>query len=234
MSLPLRRRINHGESWFLTKDQATLESGITLCSNLVDIGTPNNGDVLVADPHVSVISLTMLAKLSGSQVKFFDWGVYANSLVNYGSSIIRVIKQPEFEWFDSFSREAFFKDVFTLNNQSNRMGYQLDGEPLTQQDPKQLLSTSVSMGTIQVTSSGTMILLMADCQTTGGYPRIAQVAAVDLPVCAQLKPGDKISFEQITIGEAEAAYVQLENDLRCLGKGIIQKIISNSAPMLRI
>ena len=55
------------------------------------------------------------------------------------------------------------------------MGYQLDGEPLTQSSYRQLLSTSVSMGTVQATNAGRMILLMADCQTTGGYPRIAQV-----------------------------------------------------------
>ncbi|RYY20213.1 MAG: biotin-dependent carboxyltransferase family protein [Chitinophagaceae bacterium] len=186
------------------------------------------GDILSAEPKLSVISMTMISKLSVGRINSFHWGIYPNSLVNYQSKQIRVMIHHEFDWFDPFAQEAFFKDEFKLNIQSNRMGYRLDGEPLGQTSAKQLLSTSVSMGTIQVTLSGMMILLMADCQTTGGYPRIAQVAAVDLPVCAQLKPGDKISFKQISMEEAERAFISLEKDISCLARGIIDRVVAQN------
>ena len=70
-------------------------------------------------------------------------------------------------------------------------------------------------------------MLMADCQTTGGYPRMAQVAAVDLPVCAQLKPGDRIRFRKISLARAEDALVQLEASIKNLQALITEKIISN-------
>jgi antagonist of KipI len=185
------------------------------------------GDMLTNESKISVISMTMISKLSNQDINFYDWGIYPNSLVNYHSTEIRVVKHFEYDWFDTFSRDILFKDEFTLNLQCNRMGYQLDGEPLTQHSSRQLLSTSVSMGTIQVTMSGVMILLMADCQTTGGYPKIAQVAAVDLPVCAQMKPGDKISFRQISRQEAETAFISLEKDIGCLAKGIVHRVVAN-------
>ncbi|HMF71658.1 MAG TPA: biotin-dependent carboxyltransferase family protein, partial [Flavitalea sp.] len=171
------------------------------------------GDKLQSEEHVSVISLSILSKLSSSNINYPNWGVFPNSFVNYTSKQVRVIPQHEFDWFDNDSRKSFFEEFFTLTMQSNRMGYQLDGQPLTQKETKQLLSIAVSMGTIQITSSGSPILLMADCQTTGGYPRIAQVAAVDLPVCAQLKPGDTIQFKKITLEEAEREYLLLLSNI---------------------
>ncbi|MHA4846367.1 5-oxoprolinase subunit C family protein [Flavitalea antarctica] len=193
----------------------------------LDGGLIKAGDTLHAEPKISVIAMTMISMLSGQRINFYDWGIYPGSLVNYHSTVIRVIRHFEYDWFDAFSQEAFFADEFSLSVQSNRMGYQLDGEPLTQRSFRQLLSTSVSMGTIQVTTAGIVILLMADCQTTGGYPKIAQVAAVDIPVCAQLKPGDKISFREITMQEAETAYINLEKDISCLARGIIRRVVGN-------
>jgi antagonist of KipI len=192
----------------------------------LDGGLLKAGDILNGEPKISVIAMTMISQLSNQGIGFYDWGIYPNSLVNYHSKEIRVVTHFEYDWFDTFSKETFFKDEFTLNFQSNRMGYHLDGESLTQHSFRQLLSTSVSMGTIQVTTAGVMILLMADCQTTGGYPKIAQVAAADLPVCAQLKPGDKISFREITMEEAETAFINLEKDIGCLAKGIIHRVVT--------
>jgi antagonist of KipI len=70
-----------------------------------------------------------------------------------------------------------------------------------------MLSTAVAKGTIQLTSSGQLIVLMNDCQTTGGYPRIGQIAAIDLPVMAQLKPGETINFKRISFEQAEELYL---------------------------
>jgi len=103
------------------------------------------------------------------------------------------------------------------------MGYRLRGEKMTRIREDELLSTAVVPGIIQVAGDGEMILLMADAQTTGGYPRIAQVASVDMPLCAQLKPGDDISFCQISLKDAERLYLKQVADLNKAGTGVKQK-----------
>jgi len=121
---------------------------------------------------------------------------------------------PESSWFDSESVRTLFCESFTMTMQSNRMGYRLKGSMMQRVNSSELLSTAVTMGTIQVTGNGDLILLMADCQTTGGYPRIAQVASVDLPLCGQLKPGDQIFFKEISRAEAEMLYIEREQNLQ--------------------
>ena len=186
------------------------------------------GDEISGSEDLSVISMTMLSRLESRSVNYYNWGVHPGSFIDYQPGTVRVIPKQEFEWFDEFSKEVFYKDSFRLSLLSNRMGYQLDGEPLERikdYQQRQLLSTSVTMGTIQVTASGRMIILMADCQTTGGYPRLAQVAAIDLPVCAQLKPGDTIQFREISMALAETALLQLQNDITILEKTITQRVL---------
>ncbi len=89
---------------------------------------------------------------------------------------------------------------------------------------KEMLSTAVTMGTIQVTGSGELIILMADGQTTGGYPRIAQVAAIDLPQCAQLRPNQQVFFKEISQEVAEKLYLEQENYLRQLQATIVHQL----------
>jgi len=105
------------------------------------------------------------------------------------------------------------------------MGYRLEGKAIERIKKRELLSTAVTAGTIQVAGDGKMILLMADCQTTGGYPRIAQVAAVDLPLCGQLKPGDHIHFNEISMQEAEMLYLEQEKQLHKLTIAIANKFL---------
>jgi len=82
--------------------------------------------------------------------------------------------------------------------------------------PRELLSTAVTMGTIQLTPNGQLILLMSDCQTTGGYPRVGQIAAIDLPKVAQLIPGETITFEPVSFAEAEALYLLQQKAIHAL------------------
>ncbi len=103
------------------------------------------------------------------------------------------------------------------------MGYPLEGNLFPLSSKRELLSTAVTQGTIQVTHSGSPILLMADSQTTGGYPRIAQVAAVDLPLCAQLRPGEIFTLKEISVEEAEACYLAQQEDLATLKETIAGK-----------
>lgn len=120
---------------------------------------------------------------------------------------IRIIKGVEHAWLEAESKLSLLSEVFHLSNRCDRMGCHLQGKPLQTITNQELLSTAVHKGTIQLTSSGQLIVLMNDCQTTGGYPRIAQVAAIDLAVLAQLRPSDQISFKMITLEEAEKLYL---------------------------
>ena len=89
----------------------------------------------------------------------------------------------------------------------------LAAEPLVLAKPIELLSSAVSFGTIQLLPDGQLIVLMADHQSTGGYPRIAHIISYDLPLIAQLGPGDKVGFHLVDIAEAEALAANFERDL---------------------
>ncbi len=123
---------------------------------------------------------------------------------------IRIIDGQEIDWISSESREWLYHQGFRLSNRCDRMAYVLEGKALELVIKKELLSTAVMAGTVQLTPNGQMIILMNDCQTTGGYLRIGQVAAVDLPILAQLKPSDTIDFQRITLEEATKLYLEQE------------------------
>jgi antagonist of KipI len=95
-----------------------------------------------------------------------------------------------------------FHSRFTLTPHSNRMGYRLEGPFLHHLKSADILSDATPIGSVQVPASGQPIVLMADRQTTGGYPKIATVITADLPLAGQLAPGDWIEFVECTRGDA--------------------------------
>jgi antagonist of KipI len=127
------------------------------------------------------------------------------------SKTIRIIEGAEYDWLEPASKLILGSDTFHLSNRCDRMGYHLQGVPLKTKTIQELLSTAVVKGTIQLTPNGQLIVLMNDCQTTGGYPRVAQVAAVDMPILAQLRPTDDVSFKMISFIEAEKLYLNQQN-----------------------
>jgi antagonist of KipI len=133
---------------------------------------------------------------------------------------IRVIEGPQFNWFDQESISNFVSKPFRIQPQSDRMGYRIEGPPLTLTKRRELLSEAVTFGTVQVPPDGNPIVLMADRQTTGGYPKIAQVVSVDLPLLAQAQIGSWISFEFISLREAQEMKLMLSMDLDLLKKSI--------------
>jgi antagonist of KipI len=131
---------------------------------------------------------------------------------------IRVMPGGQHEWFTEESQIAFVSEEYRVTPQSDRMGYRLSGPSVRFRLRRELISEAVTFGTIQVPADGQPIILMADRPTTGGYAKIAQVATVDLPILAQLKPGSKIRFQQISIDEAQSLYRSREaliQKLRC-------------------
>jgi len=131
---------------------------------------------------------------------------------------VRVIRGPEFDAFDGTSQEAFLTAAFVVTGDSDRMGCRLAGPPLV--FASTIRSQPVVPGTIQVPPSGQPILLLADAPTTGGYPRIAVVATVDLPCVAQARPGDRLHFEEISIHEATERLCDRERALVRLERGL--------------
>jgi antagonist of KipI len=177
-------------------------------------------DILYACEQVSALSAKIITQLKGHQINYSRWGLSRYSFLPVNRSIIRIIPANEVGWFEAESIINFLSAPFTLSDRSNRMGYHLQGPVINRLVNQELLSTAVTPGTIQVTGEGSLLLLMADCQTTGGYPRIAQVAAVDMPLCAQLKPGDRIYFEEISREDAEMLYIGREHALQRLTTAI--------------
>jgi antagonist of KipI len=133
---------------------------------------------------------------------------------------VRVIPSGEFDLLTAISERAFLNEGFTVTNDSNRMGYRLSGPPLHLLHKKEMVSAAVTFGTIQLLPDGQLIVLMADHQTAGGYPRIANVVSADLPLLAQLGPNDGVSFHRVSIDEAERAVAEFERDLCRLRTGI--------------
>jgi len=154
------------------------------------------------------------------QVSIENWGIDLSPLL-FSDEPIRFMRGPEYAWFDQKAHALFREAEFRVSAQSNRMGYHLEGTSLVRTGEVELLSTAVTTGTIQVTHQGRPVILMADAQTIGGYPRIGQVAAVDLPRLAQLRPGERIRFREISWEEAEKLYFEREKWMRELKEAIL-------------
>ena len=104
-------------------------------------------------------------------------------------------------------------EPFTVSPDSDRMGVRLSGPELSRVDHVDLISEAVVPGTVQVPPSGQPILLLGDCQTIGGYPKIAQVITVDLGIAAQLRAGDRVRFSEVSLGDAHRLLLERERAL---------------------
>lgn len=127
---------------------------------------------------------------------------------------LRVVPGPEATSLDPVA----WREPYVVTPQSDRMGYRLAG-PAIGHAGAELLSDATPRGTIQVPPDGQPILLMVDRQPTGGYPRLGVVASVDLPAAAQLRPGQRVRFEPVTVEEAQGLYREREALLRTLNAG---------------
>jgi antagonist of KipI len=116
--------------------------------------------------------------------------------------------------------QLFNHEGFSVSPDSDRMGIRLDGPRLERSQDIDLLSEAVAPGTVQVPPSGKPILLLNDCQTIGGYPKIAHVITVDLPIATQLCPGDRVRFSNISIRDAHALLLERERNLEQFRRGL--------------
>ena len=127
--------------------------------------------------------------------------------------MVRIIRGRHWEAFPAISREALTGTEFRIAADSNRIGFRLDGATIDPERPLGVLSEAVTFGTIQIPHGGKPIVLMADRPTVGGYPKIAEVASVDLHLLAQLKPGDRLRFKLVSLARAHALWLAHEREI---------------------
>lgn len=118
---------------------------------------------------------------------------------------IRVLAGREYDFFSQTMLEQFVSESWRITPQSDRMGYRISGNSIERLVEREILSVPIPLGTVQVPPDGQPIILMADRQTLGGYPKIATVVAVDIPRLAQLAPGDTLHFEFVGLDVAQTA-----------------------------
>ncbi len=161
-------------------------------------------------------SLTLNYNIDPAQVEELDgflddYRIYLPAGLGLGArSRIRVTRGTHWTVFDTRQQKQFLSTSYTITPNSDRMGYRLDGPALKPQAGLQILSEPTAFGTIQVPPDGHPIILMADRQTTGGYPKIANVASVDLPVLARCVPGETLHLSLISMDEAHRHFTQRE------------------------
>jgi antagonist of KipI len=167
----------------------------------------------------SARSRVLINKLRGEKIGRWkpphDWSSTARRTptLRYvrGADSRRVLESA----LQSFNNESFF-----VSPDSDRMGIRLDGPRLERREDVDLLSEAVAPGTVQVPPSGKPILLLNDCQTIGGYPKIAHVITVDLPTATQLCPGDRVRFAEVSLADAHALLLERERNLEQFRRGL--------------
>jgi antagonist of KipI len=146
---------------------------------------------------------------------------FPNTKKYYLQGPIKVMRGPEWDWLTKESQHRLEQEAFTISPQSDRMGYHLNGKALEKINHTELLSSAVLPGTVQLLPNGSLLILMADCQTTGGYPRILQVAEVSLPLLAQMEAAQPLTFELISVEEAIILLENFEKELLLLKSTIL-------------
>ena len=120
-----------------------------------------------------------------------------------------MIPGPQEEMFTQKGLHTFYSGYYRVQEDSDRMGYRLDGSMIESKNGTDIVSDGITFGSIQVPASGKPIILMADHQTTGGYAKIGTVCRMDLSKVAQSKPGDRIHFKKIDVDKAQKLYKEM-------------------------
>ncbi|HZR78393.1 MAG TPA: biotin-dependent carboxyltransferase family protein, partial [Chthoniobacterales bacterium] len=134
--------------------------------------------------------------------------------------LLRFVRGRNIDLFDDALIERFTSQTFHVSPDSDRMGIRLNGTSLERVNKSDLLSEAVAPGTVQVPPGGHPIVLLNDCQTIGGYPKIAHVITVDLPVAAQVCPGDPVKFSEVSLTDAHTLLLTLEQKLQQFRRGL--------------
>jgi antagonist of KipI len=124
--------------------------------------------------------------------------------------ILRVTAGPQSDWFSEEAQKTFYAGTYRVTEESNRMGLRLEGAAITSAAAGEMISEGVPLGAVQITAGGLPIILFVEQQTTGGYPKIANVISTDLSSLGQLRPRDEIRFELVEMETARALLAEQE------------------------
>lgn len=127
---------------------------------------------------------------------------------------LRVLMGPQDDRFTEKGINAFLHAQYSVTNNSDRMGIRLSGEAVETENGSDIITDGICMGAVQIPADGQPILMMADRQPTGGYAKIANVISQDLPLAAQLVPGDSVRFEKVSVQQAQALLLNEQEKLK--------------------
>jgi antagonist of KipI len=168
---------------------------------------------------LSARSVALIKKLEGAR---FGSILAPNEWSNTSRlhPFLRMISGADRDRFPETTLETLVLSSFSIMPDSDRMGVRLDGPELVRSRDEDLLSEAVAPGTIQVPPSGQPIILLGDCQTIGGYPKIAHVITLDLAAAAQLQAGDTVRFVEISLDDAQRLLRERERDFAMFRTGL--------------
>ena len=174
------------------------------------------GDVLPIHPQAFATAISDV-------FKDFPWSV------NYADTYrpkdeVGFVPGHEWDWLSQSAQAGLVQQSFAINSASDRMAIHVDHEPFTVQKKKELLSSAVCAGTIQALPGGKLLILMADHQTTGGYPKIGHIATAHLPRLAQLRAGERFRLKKITVADAEKMLLSSGKDLHDIQEACFKKL----------
>lgn len=173
----------------------------------LDGGPLRKGDILRAGADAT---LAGTAQIPASYIP-----AYSNALA------LRVILGPQDDYFTSDGISTLLNSEYTVSAQADRMGYRLEGPLIQHSGGADIVSDGIPLGAIQVPGDGMPIILLADRQTTGGYPKIANIISADIPKVAQAKPGDRIRFQQVKGAQAVTLRQKYEQQIETI-KSLLQ------------
>ncbi len=177
-----------------------------------------DGDVISLARN-SACAKTLVERLGQEEIAAWsvshDWSSPAQQ-----EPILRVVRGSDWDRFNDSAHHVLTSETFLVSPDSDRMGARLEGSELRRREDCDLISEAVAPGTIQVPPNGNPIVLLGDCQTIGGYPKIAHVVTVDLPVAAQLRAGDRVRFREVSLADAHRFLFEHNGELEQFRVGI--------------
>ena len=140
-----------------------------------------------------------------AELKNMNFRSMASEFVPRKEYTVRVVLGPQDDYFTDAGIQTFLSEVYSVTAEFDRMGCRLEGAVIQHKEGGDIISDGIAFGAIQVPSSGQPIIMLGDRQTTGGYTKIANVISADFRILAQLKQGDKVRFEQVSVKFAQDA-----------------------------
>jgi antagonist of KipI len=181
------------------------------------------GDILKIGPPTAWAKRFVLTLPGTEALAPARWEVAAAVRPRYTTApVVRVMRGPQWEIFKPEAQRRLLGERFTVEARSDRMGLRLNaaGGGLLGEPVPEMVSEGVAAGTVQVPPDGQPVVLLAERQTVGGYPKLATVASVDLPLLAQLRAGDTVAFAEIPVAEAQELWLASERFLATVRQGI--------------